>query len=172
MKIVELYALPEHHGRRIDVFVSEQLPQLTRSAVQRLCGEARVTVEGRPCDKNLRLRGGEAVAVNIPPARQLELRAQCIPLDIVYEDADLIVINKQQGLVVHPGPGNEDGTLVNALLAHCGGELPHLTRNGIQRLCAQGRVTVDGAPREKNYRLRGQIPLPATIHTTLFYHRL
>jgi len=131
VKVIELSALPEHHGRRIDVFISELLPELTRNGVQRLCAEGRVTVDDRVCEKNFRLKGGEVVVVNIPPSRQLSLFAQNIPLDIVYEDESLIVINKQQGLVVHPGPGNEDGTLVNALLAHCGGELSGI--GGVER---------------------------------------
>ena len=131
MKIVELYALPEHHGRRIDVFIGEQLPEFTRSSIQKLCGEGLVTVSGKVRDKNFRLKSGEVVVVAIPPVRRLELCAQSIPLDIVYEDESLIVINKQQGLVVHPGPGNEGGTLVNALLAHCGGELSGI--GGVER---------------------------------------
>jgi len=131
MKLVEINALPEHTGRRIDVFISEQLPELSRSGIQRLCAEGRVTVDGVPCDKNYRLKGKEEVAVTIPPARPLEVAAQSIPLDIVWEDESLIVINKPQGLVVHPAPGNEDGTLVNALLAHCGGELPGI--GGVER---------------------------------------
>lgn len=131
MEIVELSALPEHHGRRIDVFIGEQLPQLTRSGIQKLCVEGRVSVDGKARDKSFRLKGGEVIAVAIPPVRQLELCAQDIPLDIVYEDKSLIVINKPQGLVVHPGPGNEDGTLVNALLAHCGGELSGI--GGVER---------------------------------------
>jgi len=131
MELVEFNTLPEHNGQRIDVFVSEQLPKHTRAGVQRLCGEGRVTVDGVACEKNYRLKGREVVAVAIPPARQLGLPAQKIPLDVVYEDEDLIVINKQQGLVVHPGPGNEDGTLVNALLSHCGEELSGI--GGVER---------------------------------------
>ena len=131
VEVIELSALPQHNGQRIDVFISEQLPELTRSGIQRLCGEGRVLVDGRACEKSFKLKGGEVVALAIPPARQLEMPAQSIPLDIVYEDESLIVINKQKGLVVHPGPGNEDGTLVNALLAHCGRELAGI--GGVER---------------------------------------
>ena len=131
MKTVELYALPEHAGRRIDIFVSEMLPDLTRNAVQKLCERELILVNGRACGKNLRLGGGEVVSVSIPEPRPLELSAQEIPLDIVYEDESLIVVNKQRGLVVHPGPGNEQGTLVNALLHHCGHQLSGI--GGVER---------------------------------------
>lgn len=120
MKKYELYALPEHSGQRIDLFVSKSLPTLTRNAVQRLCEEGGVEIAGQAVGKNHRLRGGEQVAVHLPDPRPLDVAAQDIPLDIVFEDEHLLVINKPRGLVVHPAPGHEDGTLVNALLHHCG----------------------------------------------------
>jgi len=123
MKRLELYALPEHSGQRIDVFVSESCTELTRNAVQRLCGEEQVLVEGKPVSKNFRLQGGERVEVFLPDAQPQELLPNDIPLNIVYEDPHLLVINKPRGLVVHPAPGHHGDTLVNALLHHCGEDL-------------------------------------------------
>lgn len=123
MKRLELYALPEDSGQRIDLFVSKSCPRLTRNAVQRLCGEGRVLVEGEPALKNRRLQGGERVEILLPAPAPVELQPQDIPLAIVYEDPHLMVINKPRGLVVHPAPGHEEGTLVNGLLYHCGEEL-------------------------------------------------
>ena len=130
-KIIELATLPEHAGRRVDVFLGEQLPELTRNAAQKLCEQGHVLVGGKPCGKNLRLSGGETISVNFPQPRPLGLPAQNIALDVVYEDASLIVVNKPRGLVVHPAPGNADGTLVNALLHHCGQELSGI--GGVER---------------------------------------
>lgn len=120
MKRLELYALPEHSGQRIDIFISESYPGLTRNAVQRLCGEEQVLVEGKPVPKNHRLQGGERVEVLMPIAQPQELHPCAIPLTVVYEDLHLLVINKPRGLVVHPAPGHQEDTLVNALLHHCG----------------------------------------------------
>ena len=131
VKIIKLYALPEHAGQRIDLFVSEMLHDITRNAAQKLCGQGLVVVNGKACEKNLRLGGGEEVTVTIPEPRPPDALPQKIPLDIVYEDDVIIVVNKEQGMVVHPGPGNQDGTLVNALLEHCGGELSGI--GGVER---------------------------------------
>lgn len=110
-------------GLRVDVFLAGCLPELTRSAVQRLLAEGGVTCGGAPVRKNARTEAGAVYAVTLPEARPVETAAQDIPLDIVYEDGDVLVINKPKGLVVHPAAGHEDGTLVNALLAHCGESL-------------------------------------------------
>lgn len=110
-------------GLRVDVFLAGCLPELTRSAVQRLLAEGSVTCGGAPVRKNARTEAGAVYAVTLPEARPVETAAQDIPLDIVYEDEDVLVINKPKGLVVHPAAGHEDGTLVNALLAHCGESL-------------------------------------------------
>ena len=110
-------------GLRVDVFLAGCLPELTRSAVQRLLAEGSVTCGGAPVRKNARTEAGAVYAVTLPEARPVETAAQDIPLDIVYEDGDVLVINKPKGLVVHPAAGHEDGTLVNALLAHCGDSL-------------------------------------------------
>lgn len=110
-------------GLRVDVFLAGCLPELTRSAVQRLLAEGSVTCGGAPVRKNARTEAGAVYAVTLPEVRPVETAAQDIPLDIVYEDGDVLVINKPKGLVVHPAAGHEDGTLVNALLAHCGESL-------------------------------------------------
>lgn len=120
----QLCTTPEDTGKRVDRYISERLPELTRNAVQRLCEQKLVLVNGSAVAKNYRVRGVESVTVCIPPPKELEVKPQPIPLDIAYEDEDLLVVNKPRGMVVHPAPGNEDGTLVNALLYHCGEKLP------------------------------------------------
>ena len=113
----------EAAGQRLDAFLAGAVPELTRSAAQRLIGEGQVLVNGRAPAKSLKLSGGETVTVILPEPEPIEAVAQDIPLDVVYEDEDVIVVNKPVGLVVHPAPGHPDGTLVNALLHHCGQSL-------------------------------------------------
>lgn len=108
---------------RLDVFLASRLEGVSRSAVQRLLTEGRVTCGGKALPKNYRLTGTETLRVELPEPEAVDLRPQDIPLDVVYEDADVIVVNKPKGLVVHPAPGHPEGTLVNALLAHCGDSL-------------------------------------------------
>ena len=118
----ELTAATEHAGVRLDAFLSAD-GALTRSQAARLIAEGRVRVNGKPAAKSARLSGGETVTVDVPQLRETALPPQDIPLDVVYEDDDVIVVNKPTGLVVHPAPGHPDGTLVNALLHHCGDSL-------------------------------------------------
>lgn len=118
-----LTATTEQAGARIDSFLAAQVEGLTRSAAARLLEQGNVTVNGKPLAKNYRLRGDEVIDVEQPEAVETEVTAQDIPLDVVYEDEDVIVVNKPVGLVVHPAPGHPDGTLVNALLHHCGDSL-------------------------------------------------
>ena len=118
----ELTAATEHAGIRLDAFLSAD-GALTRSQAARLIAEGRVRVNGKPAAKSARLSGGETVTVDVPQLRETALPPQDIPLDVVYEDDDVIVVNKPTGLVVHPAPGHPDGTLVNALLHHCGDRL-------------------------------------------------
>lgn len=110
-------------GERLDAFLARSLPDLTRSAAQRLLEEGAVTLGGKPAKKNTKTAPGDVVEVTLPDPQPVEVVPQNIPLDIVYEDADVIVVNKPVGLVVHPAPGHPDGTLVNALLYHCGESL-------------------------------------------------
>ena len=118
----ELTAATEHAGVRLDAFLSAD-GALTRSQAAHLIAEGRVRVNGKPAAKSARLSGGETVTVDVPQLRETALPPQDIPLDVVYEDDDVIVVNKPTGLVVHPAPGHPDGTLVNALLHHCGDSL-------------------------------------------------
>ena len=109
---------------RLDIYLADRVPHLSRARIQRLIGTQAVTINGVPGKSSYRTRAGDEVVVTIPTAKPLEnALPEDIPLDIVYEDDDLVVVNKAKGLVVHPAPGAETGTLVNALLAHCGGSL-------------------------------------------------
>ena len=110
-------------GERLDRYLAGAVEDLTRSAAARLLEEGRIRLNGKPLGKNYRLQGGEVLTVDLPAPEPAEALPQDIPLDIVYEDGDIIVINKPVGLVVHPAPGHPDGTLVNALLHHCAGSL-------------------------------------------------
>jgi len=104
---------------RLDLFLVRQLPELSRSYAQRLIADGQVTVDGTARKANYKLRGGEEIACTMPPAEEIEICAEDIPLDILYEDADIIVVNKARGMVVHPAAGIYTGTLVNVLLWHC-----------------------------------------------------
>ena len=118
-----LTAASEDRGVRLDSFLACRVPELTRSAAARLIETGRVTVAGRTAAKSCRLEGGELVEAELPDPEPTQALPQDIPLDVVYEDEDVIVVNKPAGLVVHPAPGHPDGTLVNALLYHCGDSL-------------------------------------------------
>lgn len=110
-------------GRRLDVFVAERLPGVSRARLQGLIAAGHVSVEpagkGPRIRPSYRVRTGERIMVEIPPAEPTPLRPEAIPLDLVYEDGELLVVNKPPGLTVHPGAGRSSGTLVHAVLAHC-----------------------------------------------------
>ena len=110
-------------GERADALLARLVPDLTRSAAQKLLERGAVTLNGGPARKNDRPAPGDVLEVVLPDPEPIDVRPQDIPLDVVYEDGDVIVVNKPAGLVVHPAPGHPDGTLVNALLHHCGGSL-------------------------------------------------
>jgi len=110
-------------GERLDAFLSRSVEDLTRSAAQKLLEKGAVTAAGRPAKKNDKTTPGMTVTVELPDPQPVDVVPQNIPLDVVYEDGDVIVINKPVGMVVHPAPGHPDGTLVNALLYHCGDSL-------------------------------------------------
>jgi len=119
-KQVNHFTVQEHDGReRLDVFLSRKLQSLSRSRIQGLIKDGCVTVDGESAKANYRLCSGELVRIIIPPPVVLTVKPENIPLDIVYEDEHLLVVNKPQGMVVHPAAGNYSGTLVNALLYHC-----------------------------------------------------
>ncbi|WP_298271179.1 RluA family pseudouridine synthase [Geobacter sp.] len=125
----ELTVSTEGEPERLDQFVARSVAGLTRSAARRLIEEGRVAVAGEVAKASLKLKGGERVTVEVPPPVAATPAGEEIPLDILYEDGDVVVVNKPAGMVVHPAAGNPSGTLVNALIAHCtdlsgvGGEL-------------------------------------------------
>lgn len=111
-------------GQRLDKFLAAHCDDLSRARIQALMGEGQVSVNGTPCgNTSQKTQAGSSVEIIIPPPQEATPEPENIPLDIVYEDGDMLVINKQAGLVVHPGAGNWSGTLVNALLYHCGDSL-------------------------------------------------
>ncbi|MEW6522682.1 MAG: RluA family pseudouridine synthase [Bacillota bacterium] len=111
----------EHGGERLDVYLSQVMPDVTRSYAKKLIDEGRVRVADEMARPARRVRAGETVTVEVPPPRLAQAHPEQLPLDIVYEDADMVVVNKARGMVVHPAAGNYQGTLVNALLYHCPG---------------------------------------------------
>ena len=129
------------NGVRLDKLLCENLDGFTRSAVQRLIEDGNVTVNDVIVAKNYKCKAGDNVEIFVPDAKPLEATAQNIALDIVYEDNDLLVVNKPKGMVVHPANGNPDGTLVNALLYHCGESLSGI--NGVIRPGIVHRIDKD-----------------------------
>ena len=127
----EFTAATENIGERIDKLLSVQLPEMSRSALQKLVTDGCVLVNGNSVNKNYKMKNGDTVTVDIPEPEELKAEPQDIPIDIVYEDDSLLVVNKPQGMVVHPAAGNPDGTLVNALMYHCKGRLSSI--NGVIR---------------------------------------
>ena len=127
----ELIFPPEAEGTRLDKWAAGLDLELTRGAVQGLIASGHVTANGREVPKNYRPKAGEHICIEVPPPEEIEIIPQDIPLDIVYEDDDLLVVNKPKGMVVHPAAGNYDETLVNALMFHCKGSLSGI--NGVIR---------------------------------------
>ena len=131
MKTYEMVFPAEAEGTRLDKWAAALELELTRCAVQGLIASKHVTVNGRAVPKNYRPKAGEQICIEVPPPEEIEIVPQDIPLDIVYEDDDLLVVNKPKGMVVHPAAGNYDETLVNALMFHCKGSLSGI--NGVIR---------------------------------------
>lgn len=128
-------------GQRLDKFLQLKLPDLTRSAVQKLIEQGYATKNGITISKNEKGNAGDCITITIPAPISMEVTAQNIPLEIMYEDDDLLVVNKPKGMVVHPAVGNYDGTLVNALLYHCGNSLSGI--NGVIRPGIVHRIDKD-----------------------------
>ena len=126
-----LTAAPEDAGLRLDAFLALRLPDFSRSRIQQLLEQGCILVEGKPGKKNRRLSPGERILLDLPEPAEADPEPEEIPLDILFEDEDLLVINKPKGMVVHPAPGHESGTLVNALLHHCGDSLSGI--GGVKR---------------------------------------
>ena len=113
----------EESGERIDALLAHNLDNFSRSAVQKLIEDGNVTLNGKAIKKNYKTLAGDVFEIVLPEIAEIPLIAQDIPLNIAFEDDDIIVINKERGMVVHPAPGHPDGTLVNALMHHCGDSL-------------------------------------------------
>lgn len=129
--MTEISLQVEEQGERLDRYLTERLTDLSRSRVQQLIEQGQVQLNGKICtSKKTSVKRGDRISLEIPPAEPLELTPEDIPLDILYEDDQLLILNKPAGLVVHPAPGHPDGTLVNAILAHCP-NLPGI--GGVQR---------------------------------------
>lgn len=128
-------------NKRIDHYLNEELEEVSRSALQRLIEKGNITVNGKSVNKNYKLRAGDIIEVEIPEPEGINIEPENIPLDILYEDEDLIVVNKPQDMVVHPAPGHYSGTLVNALMYHCGNNLSGI--NGVLRPGIVHRIDKD-----------------------------
>ena len=115
--------LPEDEDKRPDKLISEVFTGLTRSAAAKLIESGQITVNGKEIKKSLKLKSGDIIAADIPEPQEIDVQPEDIPVDIVYEDDSLLVVNKPKGMVVHPAPGNYTGTLVNALMFKCKGRL-------------------------------------------------
>lgn len=133
--------MQELDNERIDKAIASQISSLTRSAIQKLIEQNAVTVDGEEVNKNYKVKKGEDIEITVPQAQELETVAQDIPLDIRFEDNDLLVVNKAKGMVVHPAAGNLSNTLVNALLFHCKGSLSGI--NGVIRPGIVHRIDKD-----------------------------
>lgn len=131
----------ETAGTRADKLLADSMDGFTRSGIQHLLSEGNVTCGAKPITKNYKCREGDEIRVFVPDAKPLDVEAQDIPLDIVYEDEYLLVVNKPKGMVVHPANGNYDGTLVNALMHHCGDSLSGI--NGVIRPGIVHRIDKD-----------------------------
>ena len=130
-EVFTLEVAAENGGVRADKWLALQLPELSRSRIETLIADGAVTIDGKPISKSRKLKAGELITAEVPEPKALDVRPQDIPIEIVYEDDELLVVNKPKGMVVHPAAGNPDGTLVNALLYHCGDRLSSI--NGVVR---------------------------------------
>lgn len=137
--MTEYELIADQNNIRIDKYV--KIDSLTRAALQNLIDTKNVTVNGNPVKNSYKLKIGDKIVINVPPPENPDIKAENIPLDIVYEDDCMLVINKPQGMVVHPAPGNYEGTLVNALMYHCKDGLSGI--NGVMRPGIVHRIDKD-----------------------------
>lgn len=131
----------EYNGLRIDKVLADYLPKYSRTYLQKLISEGRVTINSATLKSNYKVSGGQEIEINLPEPESLQLQPENIPLDILYEDNDVIVVNKPKNMVVHPAPGHYSNTLVNALLYHCKDSLSGI--NGIMRPGIVHRIDKD-----------------------------
>ncbi|MBQ2680105.1 MAG: RluA family pseudouridine synthase [Firmicutes bacterium] len=141
MEEIFLTAEEKDEGRRVDVFVAECLEEISRSRVQSLLESENILVNGKKVKSNYKLKINDMVSVSMPPLYEAEIVPEDIPLDILYEDEHIIVVNKPKGMVVHPAPGHFSGTLVNALMYHCRDNLSGI--NGVLRPGIVHRIDKD-----------------------------
>ncbi|WP_313153613.1 RluA family pseudouridine synthase [Lacrimispora sp.] len=137
----EFVVAPGEAGVRIDRYLSDQCQDISRSYLQKLLKEQSVLVEEKPVKSNYKVNAGDRISLTLPELREPEILPEEIPLDIVYEDKDIILINKPKGMVVHPAAGHYSGTLVNGLMSHCRSELSGI--NGVMRPGIVHRIDMD-----------------------------
>ena len=141
MNPIEVLIDHDYEGERVDKYLSVIFPDSSRAALQKAVEAGNALINGKPVAKNYRLRAGDRLSFSPLAVRPLDVTPENIPLDIAYEDNDLLVVNKPKGMVVHPAPGNYDGTLVNALLYHCPDSLSGI--NGVLRPGIVHRIDKD-----------------------------
>lgn len=129
--MIRYFSIENDDGARIDRFLSEEMPDMSRSRIQKLIKDEDILVNDKPVKANYRLSFDDRIQVTIPELKEPEIIAEDIPLDILYEDDDILIVNKPKGMVVHPAPGHYSGTLVNALMFHCKDSLSGI--NGVMR---------------------------------------
>ncbi len=141
MELIELCVPEENSGQRIDKYLSDVLEGQSRSYLQKLVKEGRILVGGKAVKANYKVSAGEKINVEIPEMEEPDISPENIPLNILYEDDDLLIVNKPKGMVVHPSAGHLSGTLVNALMYHCAGNLSGI--NGVLRPGIVHRIDMD-----------------------------
>ena len=137
----EFEILESHAGSRIDKYLSKELPDISRSYIQKLIKEEQITVNGKLVKANYKLNSGDILVLEEPELKEPDILAENIPLDILYEDSDLLIVNKPKGMVVHPSAGHYSGTLVNALMYYCKNDLSGI--NGVMRPGIVHRIDMD-----------------------------
>lgn len=141
MNEFKFIAQTEDVGKRIDKYLSDVLPDYTRSYIQKLTKDQQLTVNKKQIKSNYKLSDQDVICLKIPAPKELDIEAENIPLAILYEDQDVLLVNKPQGMVVHPAPGHYTGTLVNAIMYHCKDELSGI--NGVMRPGIVHRIDKD-----------------------------
>lgn len=139
--MIRYFTIEMDNDERIDRYLSEEIPDMSRSYIQKLLKSGHICVNEKPVKANYRLSFDDVIKVSVPELKEPEIAAEAIPLDILYEDQDLIIVNKPKGMVVHPAPGHYSGTLVNALMYHCKNELSGI--NGVMRPGIVHRIDKD-----------------------------
>ena len=120
---MEIKVINEEEKQRLDKYIVSKTPDLSRTMIKKLIDENEILVNNKKTKTSYLVQNNDIITINLPQAKEANIEAQDIPLDIIYEDNDIIVVNKPKGMVVHPAVGNLDGTLVNAIMAHCKGNL-------------------------------------------------